>query len=72
MSIEDWMESSREALGKRVGNGEGSVVRGALGISPGMNIKTAEAAADAIGLDLNEVRSMTAQRLFNKLEQAGY
>ena len=72
MSIEEWMESSREALGKRVDNGEGSVVRGALGISPGMNIKTAEAAADAIGLDLNEIRSMTAQGLFKKLEQAGY
>lgn len=75
MSIEtltEWMESSRKALGKRVDNGDGIVVRGALGVSPGMNIKTAEEAADAIGFDLNEVRSMTAQSLFDKLEQAGY
>ena len=72
MGIGEWMERSRDALGKRVDNGEGSVTPGSLGITPGMNIKTAEEAADAIGVDLNEIRAMTAQGLFKKLEQAGY
>lgn len=62
-ALQEWVEEAIRHTGRRIDNGDGEIRISHLGITPRMHRTLAEEAAELLCMDLEDIRTMSGDRL---------